>query len=120
MVTSQRAIVFILFCTLFTSLGQLLWKYGVVSIDYVPLFLGFVSYGAGVVLMVLAFREGEVSVLYPLIALSYVFVSVLSPLLFADEQMNLLKWSGVAVILVSLGVLGNSLSSKSPFTKGES
>ena len=57
MVTSQRAIVFILFCTLFTSLGQLLWKYGVVSIDYVPLFLGFVSYGAGVVLMVLAFRE---------------------------------------------------------------
>ncbi len=109
MTTSRRAIVFILFCTLFTSLGQLLWKLGIAEIEYVPLFLGFVSYGMGVVLMVAAFREGEVSVLYPLIALSYVFVSILSPLLFADEHMNLFKWSGVGIILVSLGILGKSL-----------
>ncbi len=108
MATSRNAILLILCSTLFTTAGQLLWKYGTMSsgIKIFPTALGFVSYVIAVVLMLLSFREGEVSVLYPFIAMSYILVSLLSPMLFPDETMNVFKWLGVGIILISVSLLG--------------
>jgi len=55
--------------------------------------------------MILAFREGEMSVLYPIIATSYILVSILSPLFFNDS-MNTWKWIGIIIILGSVSLLG--------------
>lgn len=106
-------------CTIFTSLGQILWKLGVnkytgeiLTLLNLPFFLGFVAYGLGAVLMLIAFRRGELSVLYPIVATSYVWVSLLSPRLFPDDFMNAWKWAGVIIILISVSILGWASSRK--------
>lgn len=70
-----------------------------------PLFGGYALYGLSTVLLVLALRKGQLSVLYPIIALTYVWVIVLSVFLF-HEQVTLLKVAGVMSIVAGVGVLG--------------
>lgn len=112
--TSKKAIILMIFCTIFTSLGQILWKFGVARIDFsipltiinLPFISGFVSYGLGALLMLMAFESGELSVLYPIVAASYIWVSLISPILFPIDSMNFLKWLGVTLILISVSLLG--------------
>ncbi len=110
----KGAVLLMASCTLFSSLAQILMKLGINKVDYsylisfinFPLFFGFVSYGLGAGLMLLAFERGELSILYPVLALSYVWVGILSPLVFPGDVMNFWKWLGVFVILFSVGCLG--------------
>lgn len=71
-----------------------------------PLIGGMALYGIGAALMVLALRHGELSVLYPLISLSYVWVAVLSVLVFG-EIMNVYKITGICAIMAGVAVLGS-------------
>ena len=71
----------------------------------VPLITGLVLYGFGSVLMILALRHGELSVLYPLISLSYVWVAILSVVIF-HEAMTPLKIAGIATIIGGVATLG--------------
>ena len=112
--TTPAAIFLIIFCTLFTSTGQILWKLGlergnfhnVVTLFNLPFMLGFVSYGIGLLLMFMAFKRGELSVLFPIFATSFVWVSLASPYFIPTDSMNVWKWAGVIVIVLSVGVLG--------------
>jgi drug/metabolite transporter (DMT)-like permease len=109
-----KAVILIILCTAFTSAAQLLWKSGIGSIDFtvwvtvlnLPFILGFVSYGFGAILMLSAFRWGELSLLYPILATSYVWVSLISPVLFPDDGMNIWKWLGVLMIISAVSLLG--------------
>jgi len=124
--TQKRAIALMVLCTIFTSGGQILWKLGVNQITFsniityfnIPFLLGFVSYGMGAILMLLAFRRGELSVLYPLVATSYIWVSLISPRLFPDDFMNAWKWAGVVTILISVSILGWASSRKKEVPHG--
>ena len=69
------------------------------------LFAGYALYGVVTVMMVLALRHAELSVIYPVIALSYVWVSILSVVMF-HEVMNGFKLSGVIVIISGVAILG--------------
>ena len=100
------------FCTIFTAAGQILWKMGLLKTDSswtsffnLPFIIGFVFYGVGSLLLVLAFKKGELSLIYPIIAIGYVWVSLLSPYFFGDT-MNLWKWLGVVIIIISISLLG--------------
>jgi drug/metabolite transporter (DMT)-like permease len=84
-----------------------LWNY----ITSVPLFVGYSLYGLGAVLFTIALRDGELSVLYPVISLTYVWVAILSvPIL--HENFNLYTWKGaskivgIVTIVSGVGVLG--------------
>ncbi|MBI2662545.1 hypothetical protein HYX11_03740 [Candidatus Woesearchaeota archaeon] len=119
-VTKRGAIFLMLLCTLFTSTGQIFWKLGVKNASFSNL-LSFVNvlfiagclfYGVGAILMLIAFKSGELSVLYPIIATSYVWVSLASPLIFLTDKMNVLKWIGVIIILISICILGYGSSKK--------
>ncbi len=70
-----------------------------------PLFAGYGLYGVFTVLFVYALRHGEVSVLYPIIALGYVWVAILSALVF-HETMNPFKVVAIAIIVAGVAVLG--------------
>src|SRR5712671_2197143 len=70
------------------------------------LFAGYALYGVVTVMMVLALRHAELSLIYPVIALSYVWVSVLSVVVF-HEEMNPYKLAGVVVIISGVAILGN-------------
>lgn len=74
-------------------------------ISNMPLMAGYVLYGMSTVLLVLALKDGELSLLYPVIALTYVWVTGLSFLIFHDT-INLSKLTGIVIIVIGVGVLG--------------
>ena len=56
-------------------------------------------------LLVLALKDGELSMLYPIIALTYVWVTLLSYALL-NEPPNLYKNLGILTIVIGVAVLG--------------
>ena len=72
-----------------------------------PLLAGYALYGVATILMVLAFKDGELGVLYPIISLSYVWVTLLSPVFFHDT-INAFKVVGVLTIIGGVAILGRS------------
>ena len=52
-----------------------------------------------------ALRQGHLSVLYPIIALTYVWVTILSPMFFAD-RLNPFKVAGVTLIVFGVSLIG--------------
>ena len=69
------------------------------------LFGGVALYAIGTVLFIMALKGGDLSVLYPLVAVTYIWVSLLS-VKFLGEKMNKLKWLGIALIIIGVGFIG--------------
>lgn len=116
--TKWWAMLLVLACTAFTSVAQALYKEGVnrgLSLDFMalitnyPIILGLLCYGIGAVLLLIALKNGELSVLYPIVALSYIWVSLLAAQFFG-EPMNLYKWMGVASIILGVSFIGKGSS----------
>lgn len=74
------------------------------------LMFGYSLYGLSAAMMVVALKHGELSILYPIIALTYVWVSILSVVIF-HESMSLARAAGIALIVIGVGVLGRSSKS---------
>ncbi len=72
-----------------------------------PLLAGYSLYAISTVLLVLALRGGELSILYPVISLTYVWVALLSVFIL-NETLNPFKLAGVAVIVAGVAVLGRN------------
>jgi len=114
MKTKLWAIALMIPCTLFTSTGQILYKIGAESLSFeissiifnVPLIMGLLSYGIGLILLIIAFKGGELSVLYPIIATGYIWVSLASSFLFETDHMTVGKWIGVITIIVGVSLIG--------------
>jgi len=113
--TRRQAVMITVFCTLLGAAGQVLIKLGAIQLGQStspvamlsnPLLLGgYALYGLMTALFVVALREEELSLLYPIIALTYVWVSGLS-VWFFQESFNLLKTLGVATIVLGVSFLG--------------
>lgn len=110
-------------CTVLGAGAQVLMKIGASNMDHPtlaakllsmianpPLLAGYCLYGLSTVLLVLALRHGQLSILYPVIALTYVWVSILSVAIF-HERMTPLKIAGVAIIVIGVAVLGRTSKS---------
>jgi uncharacterized membrane protein len=69
------------------------------------LIIGVVFYAIGTILFIPALKGGELSVLYPLVSTSYIFVSLYSVKML-KEKMNLLKWCGIVLIIVGVTFIG--------------
>jgi len=111
---STRSILLVFLCTLSGAAAQILMKYGANHltgagllgiITNLPLIAGYVLYGVNTVLMVLALRHGHLSVLYPIVALTYVWVTILSPMFFVDP-LNVFKVTGVTLIVFGVSMIG--------------
>ena len=94
--TRRQSIGLVFCCTLLGAAAQILMKSGANTLTHfsiptvitnIPLMIGYSLYGLSTVLLVLALRDGELSLLYPVIALTYVWVTMLS-LFFFQERMN--------------------------------
>ena len=113
MATKLWAALLVLFTTLLTSSAQILWKIGSATLSFnivniltnYYLIGGVILYIVGGALIIISFRGGEVSVLYPIIATSYIWVSFLS-MKFLGEMMNLYKWIGIAGIIAGIVLIG--------------
>ncbi len=111
----RRAILMIVAFTIVAAIAQPLFKTGANRlfanptiaglVTDIPLITGLALYGFGSALMILALRHGELSVLYPLISLSYVWVAILSVVIF-HEAMTPMKIAGIATIIAGVATLG--------------
>jgi drug/metabolite transporter (DMT)-like permease len=107
-------------CTIIGAFAQLLIKSGantlpthlgfdvssaVAILTNVKVIAGYALYGINTVLLVLALRHAELSILYPVIALTYVWVSLLSVFVL-HEHMNWYRAIGIAVIVFGVAIIG--------------
>ena len=114
------AIILVIITTFLTSVAQIFYKKGanILSLNFSNIFLnyhligGILLYVIGSILLILAFKNNEVSVLYPILATSYIWVAILSKLFFG-EQMNFLKWIGIIFIMGGIVII----NMKSKITK---
>ena len=113
MSTKLWSILLVVFTTLLTSSAQILWKKGssTLTFDIFSILTnyyivgGILLYVVSGVLLIISFRGGEVSVLYPIIATSYVWVSFLS-IKFLGETMNNFRWIGITSIIAGIISIG--------------
>ncbi len=118
----RRSLLLVFLCTLVGAAAQMLIKEGATTVKQPgflgaviamltnpPLFAGYCLYGLNTVLMVLALKDGELSLVYPVIALTYVWVELVSIFVF-HEPMNVFKAIGITVIVAGVAVLGRSKS----------
>ena len=111
--TARRSIGLVFLCTLLGAAAQILFKIGSARFSLnlledatnLPLIVGLVLYGGFTLLMVMALREGELSMLYPIISLTYVWVTLLSYTLLGEKP-NAFKTIGITVIVIGVAVLG--------------
>jgi len=113
MATELWAIGLVVLATLVSSLGPIFMKKGsknfrlsfkALATNY-NLMMGVFLYGASTIIFIPALRGGELSVLYPFVSLSYIWVSLLSVRLL-DEKMNKLKWLGILLIIIGVSFIG--------------
>ncbi|MBI4440752.1 hypothetical protein HY639_01150 [Candidatus Woesearchaeota archaeon] len=108
--TKWWAMALVLTCTFFTSVAQLLLKTGVMKISRTlpmngPLLLGLLLYVIAAGLLLVALKFGELSVLYPGIATSFIWVNLLS-LFILHEDIPPLRWVGIGLIIFGVSLIG--------------
>jgi uncharacterized membrane protein len=114
MKTEKWAMLTVLSSTFFASFGTIFLKKGsmgltpditALALNY-PLWMGCVLYGFGATLLIISLKHGELSVLYPIYALNFVWVSILSPWFYTTDSMNTVKWIGVLIIMGGVSLVG--------------
>ncbi len=99
------AFLIMVFSTLFTAGGQIFLKLSSAEISLnwlsllnLNLFLGFVVYGIATFTMLYAFKLADLSLMYPLISLSFIWVLLIGYFLF-NEPITLLKTTAIIFIM---------------------
>jgi multidrug transporter EmrE-like cation transporter len=116
-----RSLLLVFACSLIGAAAQVLMKIGtkglppagsfvdtIIGIFTNPfLFTGYSLYGISAVLLILALRHAELSILYPVLSLTYVWVAILS-VVFFSEAMPPLRIMGIATVVIGVAILGRS------------
>ena len=127
---ATRAFLIVFSCTFIGAVAQILMKLGTAHLgshvtltDVVrhpplfvtfclgiitnfKLFMGYCLLGIQTVLMAMALKGQELSKLYPIIAMTYVWVILLSLLLLPGEHMNFFRTIGIIFIVGGVSILG--------------
>jgi drug/metabolite transporter (DMT)-like permease len=115
----RNALIAVACATIIQTIAQLLIKQGTASLGenptlldalrgmftVLPLFGGYALYGLFTVIMVFALRHGELSMLYPTMALSFVWVTIVSAV-WLHEPINVMEVLGIASIIGGVALLG--------------
>jgi len=104
-----RIIMVVLFCAVLGAVGQIELKRGSDSLalnlgsllSNYHLIVGILIYGVATVLYLLALSRGPVSVIYPVIATSYIWTCLFASY-FLGENINFWNWLGVLLIIAGV------------------
>jgi len=113
MATELWAIGLVIIATLIGSFGPIMLKKASAKklskisslIKNYHLFGGISVYAIGTILFIPALKGGDLSILYPFVALTYIWVSLLS-VKFLGEKMNAMKWGGIVLIIIGVSFIG--------------
>jgi len=110
----RQSFILVFCCTLTGAAAQIFLKLGANKIEHptliqlltnIPLMFGYSLYGMNTLMLALALRKAQLSLLYPIISLTYVWVTILSVLVF-QESLNIFKIVGLSVVMLGVAVLG--------------
>lgn len=106
-------IVLILLSAVMTCSGQLCWKLGAMYTEYTILLylIGFGLYGMGALLMMIAFRFGEMSILHPMLSVGFIGALILGKV-FLDEVITIKSFLGVVLILIGICLLSRQKNNR--------
>src|SRR5579863_5153329 len=114
----NKSVYMVLGCTVFAAAAQVLMKFGAMHtmppmspadpstwmpfvtalLGNLPLLFGYCMSAGTAFLLILGLRDGELSMLYPIIAMTYVWVNLLSAYFF-HEHLNFWKALGIALVI---------------------
>ncbi|MFH0863364.1 MAG: hypothetical protein V1875_10115 [Candidatus Altiarchaeota archaeon] len=115
MTTKKWAMALVFLSTLTAASGQLLIKAGTNSltpdplsiVTNIPLILGYGLYGLSAAVLIVALKYGELSVLYPIYGMNFIWVAIASPIVFAGQDvMNGIKWMGIFMVVLGVSLIG--------------
>ena len=93
---NKKGILLMLVSSICVCVGQLLWKLSATQ-GLIFMLAGFAFYGAGALIMIIAYKFGKLSVLQPMLSLNYV-LSIVLAVFVLHEAVTLYKVIGVIVI----------------------
>ncbi len=101
---NKKGIILMLFSSFFVCTGQLCWK---LSIDnnLVLLIIGFILYACGALLMLYAYKFGELSVLQPILSINYIFTIIFASTVL-KEKIVLNDLVGIFIIILGVILIG--------------
>jgi drug/metabolite transporter (DMT)-like permease len=120
MTTELLGVGLVIFATFISAWGPIFMKKGSAkfTLNPVKLFkkpsllfknynaiLGFFFFGLSAIFFVIGLRYGELSVLYPLTSLTYIWTCLLSTKML-KEKMSRSKWFGIAFIIIGVILIG--------------
>ena len=113
MATTTTGALIVIFATFIGSAANLFFKIGSAGLSKKimnmlknrQLILGFILYGTSALFFVAGLKHGDLSVLYPLVFVGYIWTCLLA-MKFLGEKMNATKWAGIAVIIAGVSLLG--------------
>jgi len=113
MVTQLWAVAMVVFATIAGAFGPILLKKGAKDFNLNPIkqlrnynMLGGIAiYAFATLFFIPALKGGELSVLYPIVSLAYIWTTLLA-IKFLGEKMNLMKWMGIAIIILGVSLIG--------------
>jgi len=105
-------ILLVAFCALLGATGQVFFKLGskTVSMDIVSwitnwkVILGLALYAIATIMFIVALKQGNLSILYPVSATSYSWVAIFSTV-FLKEVFPLYKWFAIILILGGVALI---------------
>lgn len=101
---NRRGILLMLTAAILISVGQLCWKLSRGCIG-ASLVAGFVLYGGGALLMIASLHYGKLSVVHPLLCVSYITGLLLSHF-FLHEEVGLYQYTGIVIIVAGVVLIG--------------
>ena len=102
-----KGIIMMLFSATLACIGQLLWKLASRDGLIILVIIGLWLYGFGALLMILALRYGELSILHPMMSFGYI-LSLLLGAIVLKEQITMMRCVGVLFIILGLIFLSSS------------
>jgi len=113
MATAQWAIMVVILTSFIGAIGQYFFKKASEDITFnikkiiqnKYLFYGIGVYAIGSLIWILILPYGELSVLYPFVAIVYIWVALVSKRYF-KEKMNMWKWLGILSIIIGVSFVG--------------
>ncbi|MDI3474213.1 MAG: hypothetical protein PWR30_536, partial [Candidatus Woesearchaeota archaeon] len=109
-----RSILMVVFCTFLFSIAQIFYKNAAerLSFSFEGIILNYfiwialVLYGIGTLIFTYALKNGELSVLYPVISTSFIWVALFSFFIF-DEPITFMKGIGISAIVLGVILLNS-------------
>lgn len=114
----SKTVLFVVFCTLLTSIAQIFFKYAsnklilssiklfvISAVTDLNLYIGVVIYFLAAAILLVALKNSDLSVAYPIIATSYIWVALLS-MYFFKELLLTKQWLGIIFVLIGVSFTG--------------